>query len=194
MLIGSEIMVFITFSEVIDLVVMIAALGFIFMESIRLPYVRASFAAYKPGIQEFITACLITAPAIVLHEFAHKIVGLLFGMGAVFHASYGGLALGIFLRLIHSPFIIFAPGYVALSGAGSPFVTAVTAFAGPAMNLLLWFGSKMIIKNKRRLTQRQFFILQLTRQVNIFLFFFNMIPLPPFDGSKVVFGLMEGLF
>ena len=62
----------------------------------------------------------------------HSASALALGLkDAVFHASYFGLFLGVFLKLIHSPFIIFAPGFGILhstSPAASVFdVPSVTS-------------------------------------------------------------------
>lgn len=178
--------------ELLDLVIMVVGLGYIFMGTMQRP--RAAEIVASPGFdwQGFLWAILITAPAIVLHELAHKFVALFFDLVAVFHASYFGLGIGIFLRLIQSPFIIFVPGYVSIQGA-TPLESAVTAFVGPGMNLLLFVAAWCFLTYARRLTYHQKFLLYATKQINLFLFLFNMIPLPPFDGFHVVSGLFTFL-
>jgi len=78
-------------------------------------------------------------------KWPNKFVALGFGLSATFHASYFGLSLGVFLRLIHSPFIIFVPGFVSITG-GTPLQYSIIAAAGPLMNLILWLGSALILK------------------------------------------------
>ncbi len=181
--------------ELIDLIVMTAALGYIFMHYIPKPRTQYHFVE-SGGFawDDFKFAVYVTAPAIVLHELMHKFIGLMLGISdAVFHASYFGLSLGIFLRIISSPFMIFVPGYVSLGG-GSNLALALTAFAGPATNLLLFLAAGFILDRKRSLTKNQALILYLTKQINLFLFIFNMLPLPPFDGSKVFYYFFKALF
>ncbi len=186
-------MVLFTAKELLDLLIMVLGLGYIFMGSMQRPRtVEEMLRIRRFDWEGFKWAILITAPAIVLHELAHKFVAMFFGLIAVFHASYFGLGLGIFLRLLQSPFIIFVPGYVAIEGA-APLQTAITAFVGPGMNLLLFGLAWYYLQHARRLTYRQKFLWTATKQINLFLFFFNMIPIPPFDGFSVVRGLFIAL-
>ena len=181
-------MVLFTLREIIDLVIMSGALGYIFMTYIPRQH---SYLAQTQQFnwEDFKLALYITVPAIMLHELMHKFIALALGVkDAIFHASYFGLFLGVFLKLIHSPFIMFVPGYVAITGA-SALQNTLTAFAGPAANLLLFAGAKIMLDRKKRLTRNQALLLYLTKQINLFLFIFNMLPIPPFDGSKVFAGI-----
>ena len=131
------------------------------------------------------------APSVVLHELLHKIVAVSLGVKATFFASYGGLFLGMVLKLVGSGIIFFVPGYVSIAPT-IPFNSALIAFAGPFANLLLWFGSWYALKYKsHNLSSRWQNVLVISKRVNLFLFFFNMIPLPPFDGGHVLFSLIE---
>lgn len=189
-------MALISIREILDLVIMTAALGYVFMSSIPKPKTPYQLVTERGGFswEDFFFAVKVTAPAIVLHEMMHKFVALAVGLKeAVFHAWYFGLFLGIFLKWIHSPFILFAPGYVSM-GESSPLVMALTAFAGPAMNLVLFLGAGWILHYKKTLTRSQAMFLYLTKQINLFLFIFNMLPIPPLDGSKVFYGLYKAFF
>jgi Zn-dependent protease len=188
-------MVLFTFREIFDLLVMTLALGYVFMHSIPKPRTPYQMLTEWKGFdwESFKFAIYVTAPAIVLHEMMHKFVALFFGLKAVFHAWYFGLFLGIFLKIVHSPLILFAPGYVSISDA-TPLLSAVTAFAGPAMNLILYLVAWLILERAPRLTQKQAIFFHLTKQINLFLFIFNMLPIPPLDGSKVFYGLFQTLF
>ena len=190
-------MALLTLREIFDLIVMTAALGYVFMSYIPRP--RTSYDLHASGSgfswEDFKFAVYVTAPAIVLHELMHKFVALLVGVKeAVFHASYFGLFLGVFLKWISSPFIVFVPGYVSIGSETPPLITSLTAFAGPATNLLLFLAAWQILDRKKKLTQRQALVLYLTKQINLFLFIFNMLPIPPFDGSKVFYGLFKAFF
>ena len=140
---------------------------------------------------DFKFAIMVTAPAIILHELAHKFVAMGYGYEATFKLFPFGLILGLFLKLISSPFLIIAPGYVEITQAAfaDPIAYRIIAFAGPAINLILWLGSWAILKQRgRRLTRTQHSLLSMTKMLNMILFIFNMIPFGPFDGAKVFFG------
>ncbi len=180
-------MALITLSELWSMIIISLVLGYIFMVPLKKAYGVATGFSWD----DFLFAVMITAPAIILHELAHKFTALLFGFVAVFKASYFGLALGVFLKLMSSPLILFAPGYVEFSG-GTPLQNALVAFAGPFMNLLLFLLAKIVLRrsNLQRKTWKMFY---LTQQINLFLFIFNMLPIPPLDGSKFFFGLFKVL-
>ena len=187
-----------TIREIIDIIIMTAALGYIFMGifprqprefDIRRYYSRFDFEDFKFSI-------MVTAPAIILHEFGHKFTALYFGLDAIFNAFFPGLLLGIVLKLMNFGFIFFIPGFVSYSALASPLQQVVIAFAGPAVNLVLWLGAWYLLRNhsKAKPVKKYAPLLHLTRQINMLLFFFNMLPIPPFDGSKVFFNLFQIIF
>ena len=139
---------------------------------------------------------MATAPAIILHELAHKFVAIGFGLNAVFFAFYRNtftLMLGIFTiisKLTGFGFIFFVPGFVGISGTGTHLQFALTAFAGPFVNLVLWLVPLYLIKNKIY-KKKHYLLLLLTQRINMFLFIFNMLPIPGFDGYKVFTGLIR---
>jgi Zn-dependent protease len=195
--------------ELFDLAVMIIFLGIIFWDAFRLPGPRAEhyepLREYSLGkkkitrifgipLRDFWNAVIIVAPAVAFHEMGHKFVALAFGMHAVFHANYFWLMLGLVLKLVHFPLIIFVPGYVQIMGTGTPLQSALTAFAGPAVNLLLWLGSLLLLRKKRGLSISQKMMLVISSKVNMFLFIFNMLPIPPFDGFTVFSNLFRAIF
>ncbi len=178
-----------TLRELFDVIIMTLAVGYIFMDMFRL---------HPMGFDKraFWFACLVTAPALIAHELAHKFVALSFGLEATFHAAYLWLALGVILKLIRFNFIFFVPAYVSIGAAGMsvlPSQSALIAFAGPFLNLVLFVVAWASLK-QRRLKRNTFMFLQVTKQINLFLFIFNMLPIPFFDGMKVYEGLFQALF
>ena len=63
------------------------------------------------------------------------------------------------------------------------------AFAGPASNLLLAFIAGTFIRFTGNLGPLSSMLMMFT-QINIMLAIFNMIPIPPLDGSQIFSGLM----
>ena len=182
----------ITFGEIIDLVLMTFFVGYIFSGIIPVrrenyePLLHYSRGFDFEGLKFTIMA---TAPAIILHELAHKFVALGFGLDAVFFAFYRSsftLMLGVLTvisKLTGFGFMFFVPGFVSIGGNGTHLQYALTAFAGPFVNLILWLGSWYLIKNKKY-KKEHYLLLILTQRINMFLFIFNILPIPGFDGYK----------
>lgn len=179
--------------EIFDLVLMTAVVGYIFMGYFKKPVeVYSPVPRFGFDWESFRFACLITAPAIVLHELAHKFVALALGLSATFHASYNWLGIGLLLRFFSS-IIFFVPGYVSIS-PGTPLELVLTAAAGPLANLLLFLAASLVLVHKKGLGYLAFALLTLTKKINLFLFILNMIPIGFFDGAKVLSGLLQLLF
>lgn len=184
----------ITFAELLDAVIMSGALGFIFMKFVKKPrqYDVVETLIPKRGFDwgNFWFAISIIAPAIVLHEMAHKFVAMAFGLSATFQASYTGLLIGIVLSVMNFPFLFFVPGYVVLGSGGTAFQNMLIAFAGPAMHLLFFLGAYIALHSKKKFSNNTTAILMLTKKINLFLFIFNILPIPGFDGFHVFRNLL----
>jgi Zn-dependent protease len=186
-------------NELFDIVIMTLAIGFIFKD----------YFHYTPRVEvltpedllktrkrwnwnwtDFWFAAAIVAPSIILHEFGHKFVAMSFGMTAVFSAAYVWLGIGLLLKLLGVGFIFFVPAYTAISGAGTALQFAGISFAGPAVNLVIWLVSLIILKFAK-LKGNSYHFLFLVKRINMFLFIFNMLPIPMFDGFSVFTNLAK---
>jgi Zn-dependent protease len=190
-------MAFITFIEVLDIAIMSALIGFLFMDIIS--------NRNKTFIERFKFATIALAPAIILHELAHKFVAIAFGLDAVFKAFYHNfltLSLGMFAiiaKFSNLGFVFLVPGYVEICSSNAcaatlqanPLWGAIIAFAGPFLHLVFWLGSSLILRKKeKKLSDNWFMFFVVNRRINKFLFIFNMIPIAPFDGGSVLRNLM----
>lgn len=184
---------FLSFAEILDLAIVSIMLGVIFSGFIQRPRTHLDLLRPRRALNwdDLSLAMIVTAPAVILHELAHKFVALAFGISATFQASYLGLLIGVVLKVVGSPLIFFIPGYVVIGQTTDPFIHLVTAAAGPLANLLLWGLATILLNHLTHLTQTQAIILYVTKKINIFLFFFNMIPIPPFDGGQVFASLLQ---
>ena len=184
---------FIIIQEVIDIIIMIFAIGYIFSDVFR----REPLEGYDPlkfyrknarweGIK---FAALIAAPAIVFHELSHKFVAMFFGATATLHAPYMWYAIVILLKLMKFPLLFFVGGYV--SHTALPAIeSSMVAIAGPLINLLLWVLCLLAVRYK--LINRKYYkIIVPMGKLNMFLFIFNMIPLPGFDGYNFFYALFK---
>jgi len=177
-----------SFQEIFYLIILTVAIGYIISGYIKIPGLYSRGFNWK-GIK---FAILVAAPAIVLHELAHKFVGIALGYESFFFIWWFGLFIGIILRVVGSPFLLLAPGYVSIN-ASNPLHMGIIAFAGPFINLVLFFVALIVLKKKRKMKRKEFIFWNITKVINMWLFIFNMIPIPPLDGSKV-FGALFGLF
>jgi len=179
-------------NEIIDIAIMTLAIGFVFRDVFHFtPKVEVLTPEYylgkgKKGINwtDFWFAAAVVAPSIILHEFGHKFVAIYFGMSAVFQAAYLWLALGIVLKLIGIGFIFFVPAFTSITGQGTAVQFASISFAGPAVNLILWLVALIVLKTTK-LKKSTYHFLFLVSRINMFLFIFNMLPIPGFDGYGV---------
>lgn len=214
-------MVFTVF-EVIDIVLMSLIIGFLFKDSFRAPerkgdildqYRRPALDPRHARWNDFWWAVALIAPAIVLHELAHKFSALSFGLDATFHAacSTSDIALGgsffsfacnlqllaVLLKLMGFGFLIFIPGYVSISGPATHLQQALISFVGPAVHLVFWLGLAIYFrtaKKARRGSVRKREFLFFFKQINMLLFILNMLPIPGFDGFWVFLHLFRAFF
>lgn len=135
-------------------------------------------------------------PAVILHEIAHGVVAWLLGDDTAKRAGrlkphthfdlYGSFLLPLFLFICKSPvFFAYAKPVPIdirkLKHGRLDF--ALVALAGPLCNFLLAFLSIYLI---HLFDLPKHWFLQSFAQLNLFLAFFNMIPIPPLDGSRLV--------
>lgn len=188
-----------TIYEIIDIIVMCVALGYIFQDYVAPQIARVKEYdpikefAKKQDFSQFWLAIAVTAPAIILHEFGHKFVALAFGATATFEAAYGFLVFALILKYFKAPFLFFVPAYIAWSGPVDSFGIFWIAIAGPLVNGLLWLASYTALKLNKVPKKYVPFVI-LTKKINGFLAIFNMIPLFGFDGSHVFSAIIDMLF
>jgi Zn-dependent protease len=179
--------------EIFEIVVTVLAIGYIFSGLLQRPRFESELNYQRKRFdwQDIKYSAIVAAPAVILHEFAHKFAAMAFGYTATYKASYFGLLLGAVLRAFGSGIIFFIPGYVSVSGGVDPGSFALVALAGPLTNLLLFGFSHLALE--KNLLPKYTRILYITKKINMWLFIFNMLPIPGFDGYKVYSGLFNVL-
>jgi Zn-dependent protease len=150
-------------------------------------------------------ACFI--PAIVVHEVAHGFVAYKLGdptakrqgrlsLNPLKHVDpFGTVILPLMLAFVGGPVFGYAkpvpynPGYFKNLRMGE----LLTGLAGPAANLVMGlFGVAVAFVASMFLSASSEFGLTLTiicmyfTLINFYLMFFNLIPLPPLDGSSII--------
>ena len=132
----------------------------------------------------FLIAFFTAGLGFLLHELMHKYVAQSYDLWAEFRANYKMLWLAVFFSFFG--FIFAAPGAVYIRGQITRERNGKISLAGPLTNLVLAFGFLILIF----LLQTDspilgaFFGFGLT--INSLLAAFNMIPVMPFDGAKII--------
>lgn len=161
-------------------------------------------------IAYYICAILSFIPALVLHEVAHGFAAYKLGdptaksegrlsLNPLKHIDpFGTVLLPLMLMVLNMPIFGYAkpvpynPSYFKDPRKGD----AITGFAGPAANLvmagiaalvawILYPAAPSLVGNPLG----QYFYLMFLPMfclINLYLMFFNLIPIPPLDGSSIV--------
>ncbi len=138
-------------------------------------------------IVEFPILLLVLGLGFVLHELGHRTVARKFGLLAVYRAWIPGLLLALGLAVITGGrFIFAAPGAVYIGGR--PITrreNGLISLAGPAVNIILALGflGLYLVSPARSILE---LIGLYGMYTNFFLAAFNLLPVPPLDGSKVI--------
>ena len=153
--------------------------------------------SFNRNLQEFfinVPAAIVgVVSGFVLHELAHRFIARRYHCHAEFVLWRNGIILALALAVIsNGAFVFAAPGAVYIQNAvdlwGNPVGlskkrNAIISIAGPATNIALaaaFIGASFLVTSYSSL-------LLFAASINIWLAVFNMIPLPPLDGSKVFF-------
>ncbi len=119
----------------------------------------------------------------LLHEMGHKYMAIKYGCWSEFRASGRGLMFALLLSFMG--FVLIAPGAVMVSGYVTKQQNGKISAAGPCINMLIGF---LFVGSAFLLWQHVLpaYILYRAGVINLFIGGFNLIPISPFDGSKIV--------
>ena len=116
----------------------------------------------------------------VFHELAHRQVARRYGFTARFMVDPLMMLLSLVTALSPS-FKIIAPGYVGIFGYPTRREQGIIALAGPLTNIAL----TVIFLLLRLAVPSLGEVLRWAMIVNLDIAIFNLIPIPPLDGSKI---------
>ncbi len=151
------------------------------------------FGGFSPFIRNFAEAFIISLVAVgtgfIFHELAHKHVALRYGAHAEFRMWKMGLMLALFTGLLalFTPFkfLFAAPGAVYIYG---PNITrkqnGIISIAGPITNIIIALVFFLLFTFFPFGFFGKMFGFGII--INLFLAMFNMLPIFPLDGSKVI--------
>ena len=126
----------------------------------------------------------------IFHELGHKFVAMHYG----YYAEYELWPTGLIIALVSSffGFIFAAPGAVVIYSNGMEKKTnGLISIAGPIVNIILGLIFFLILGSLGDFIYTEtgaivYLICVLGTRINFFLAAFNLLPIPPLDGSKVM--------
>jgi len=147
-----------------------------------------------------------------IHEFAHALLAYKFGDDTA--QRQGRLTLNPFKHIdligsIIMPILAFTSGFMLIGWAKPVPIDrrnfknvlkdgALVSFAGPLSNLvfsILIYGIYLILDDADLVNSNIIYnILRLGITFNIFLFCFNLLPIPPLDGSHIIYDLFPNQY
>ncbi len=132
--------------------------------------------------QPFLSILLTVGAAFVLHELGHRYVATRYGAHARYQMWTIGLVAAIVLAVALG-FVFAAPGAVYIYGKElTRSQSGKVALAGPGVNILLCLLFLLLAGTVYGAGS----LLLVGARVNAFLAAFNLLPMEPFDGAKVM--------
>lgn len=160
---------------------------------------------------EYLFMIAILIFSIVIHEFSHGAMANYLGDTTAKYAGrltlnpirhldpIGSVFLPLFLVLIKSPFLIGWAKPVPINPYNfkdQKYGSLKVAIAGPGSNLViaLFFGLALRFIPENVVPPGLIFIFSYIVFINILLAAFNLLPLPPLDGSHILFTFLPSRF
>ena len=128
-----------------------------------------------------LVAFILVMSSFILHELAHKFTAQRFGAWSEFRMYPTGLILCLIMSVVG--FLFAAPGAVYIRGYITDEMNGKISAAGPAVNIVISAIALVCwLTIPNGLAADLFFLLG---YMNAFLALFNLLPIPPLDGSKI---------
>lgn len=154
-------------------------------------FVCADMVDWPTLLQLLPYSAAVVLPAFILHELAHKIVAQQKDMWAEFRANYFGLTGGIILTALFKV-LLSVPGAVYIVGNATRRDVGVISIVGPMVNLTIGYAAFLLesIVPPIEVPGATGFgissLFELIVYANAILAAFNMLPIGPLDGRKVL--------
>ena len=155
------------------------------------------------GISELIIVIPILLFSLSVHEFCHGYVAWKLGdptakmmgrltLNPIAHLDPFGILFAILFKFGWAKPVPINPLYFRRP----LYDMAIASAAGPLSNLPLSVAFALLLKMILVFTELPSFVIDfffLASFINSALFFFNLIPIPPLDGSRILFAMLPGM-
>lgn len=132
-----------------------------------------------------VVSMVVTGTAFILHELAHKYSAIYYGAKARFVKWNTPLIFSIFFAFLVG-FVFVAPGAVYVFGKKlSNKENGIVSVAGPITNILLAGIFYLIFALINTKSMIVLMILSLGVLINLWIAFFNLLPIGPLDGKAI---------
>ena len=146
---------------------------------------RRRFTSLDPSMNDMLFllgfSFILVVFSFLIHEFGHKFVAQRYNAWSEFRAYPFGLLFALMMSFMG--FLFAAPGAVYIRGNIDKEMNGKISLAGPAVNFVVSAIAIVLFFMTGGLLATLFGMLA---YLNAFLGLFNLIPIPPFDGSKIV--------
>lgn len=172
--------------EIRDILISMAVLAIAFMILYRdnsvMVYLEYHLGETGKWVGLFATCMALVFASFLLHELGHKLVAQKYGMWS----EYRMYPLGLGLTLVTSMFgfLFAAPGAVYIRGNVGDESNGRISIAGPLVNIVL--AAVGIVGCLMFNNSAAVLFLSMFASLNSFLAMFNLLPIPPLDGSKIL--------
>ncbi len=168
--------------------------------SIVIALVFGSGVLLRGDLISFTIVTLGAILAVIPHELMHRWSARRLGCYSRYVLYPMGLLLTLATAVPFIPFKIILPGFVVIScgvisGRRAKWIDGVTSFAGPVTNIFLSAISLTLLKILLQAPLVYYYsgwfrlllaFLGFSALLNAWVGFFNLLPVPPLDGSKII--------
>ena len=168
--------------ELQNILIAVGGLTLAFSLFFGIHYTFPGLSGTEQMVFSVVASLVAVLTGFMLHELGHKIMAQRSGAWAEFRAYPLGLLMAVVFAFVG--FIFAAPGAVYIQGMISRRQNGLISLSGPMINMALGvsFLAVAILVNTGLLA----LALYLIGSINILLAAFNLLPIPPLDGYKVL--------
>ncbi len=165
----------------ISVVVLAIAFTLLYRNSSILGFFEYHLGSDMKYVGLFGLCFVLVVVSFLFHEFGHKFTAQRFGLWSEFRMWPLGLVLTLVTSLFG--FLFASPGAVMISGNVDKERNGKISIAGPAVNIVLAAIGIIGCFTINHSGWTIFFLM--LGNLNAFLAVFNLLPIPPLDGSKI---------
>lgn len=166
---------------VISMVVLSIAFAILYRNNSIMDYLEYHLGKVAAWVALFATCLVLVFFSFLLHELGHKFTAQNYGMRSEFRMSPMGLVITLLTSMFG--FLFAAPGAVVVQGYPDKEANGKISLAGPVVNIALSAVGIAGCLLTNYSSAVLFF--SMFAYLNAFLAFFNLLPIPPLDGSKI---------